>query len=130
MKRLLELFKKTTGQDAHEPCKPSDEYPYNEAPTQRYTEWLGGQIVLSPEPDEEVTIKSQNALIRAHLESGQTISPILALHLFGCARLAARIHDLRGQGLEILTKKPKKGKQYAIYELLKKQDEKESTAAN
>ena len=127
MKKLFDLFKKATGQDAYE---SSDAYPHNEVPTQRYTEWLGGQIVLAPEKEEELTVKSQNALIRAHLESGQTISPILALHLFGCARLAARIYDLRNQGLEILTTKPKKGKRYAIYELLKKQDEKESAAAN
>ena len=125
MKRLLNLFKRQTGQDAYE---PSDAYPHNEVPTKRYTEWLGGQIVLAPEKEEELTVKSQNALIRAHLESGQTISPILALHLFGCARLAARIYDLRGQGLEILTTKPKKGKRYAIYELLKKQDETQKTA--
>ena len=125
MKRLLNLFKRQTGQDAYE---PSDAYPHNEAPTHRYTEWLGGQIVLAPEKEEELTIKSQNAQIRQHLESGQTISPILALHLFGCARLAARIYDLRNQGLEILTTKPKKGKRYAIYELLKKQDETQKTA--
>jgi len=125
MKKLFDLFKKATGQDAYE---SSDAYPHNEVPTQRYTEWLGGQIVLAPEKEEELTVKSQNALIRAHLESGQTISPILALHLFGCARLAARIYDLRNQGLEILTTKPKKGKRYAIYELLKKQDETQKTA--
>jgi len=128
MKRLFDLFKKATGQEAYE---PSDAYPHNEVPTHRYTEWLGGQIVLAPEKEEENTIKSQNAQIRQHLESGQTISPILARHLFGCDRLAARIYDLRNQGLEIMTTKPKKGKQYAIYELLKKQDEtQESTAAN
>lgn len=40
-------------------------------------------------------MKSQNNLIRAHLESGQSITALEALRRFGCLRLSGRIHDLR-----------------------------------
>lgn len=46
-------------------------------------------------------ITSQNKAIRKHLESGKSITPLEALHSFGCFRLGARIHDLKAQGMKI-----------------------------
>ncbi len=37
---------------------------------------------------------SQNARIARHLKAGKSISPLRALDLFGCFRLASRIYDL------------------------------------
>ena len=44
---------------------------------------------------------SQAQAIRKHLEAGHTITPMQALSAYGCARLAARIYDLRSIGLKI-----------------------------
>lgn len=41
--------------------------------------------------------------IAAHLKAGMTITPDEALKQYGCGRLAARIYDLRQQGLDIHT---------------------------
>ena len=46
-------------------------------------------------------MKSQKDQILAHLKKGKTITPLEALKLFGCFRLAARIHDLRMDGHDI-----------------------------
>jgi len=37
---------------------------------------------------------SQNIEILKYLQAGNSITPLEALHLFGCFRLSARIHDL------------------------------------
>lgn len=55
--------------------------------------------------DNTKSSSSQNALIRAWLKAGKTLTSLEALNLFGCMRLASRIHDLREQGLNIGTKK-------------------------
>ena len=39
--------------------------------------------------------ESQNKVLRNHLESGKSISPLMALNKFGIYRLAARCFDLR-----------------------------------
>lgn len=44
---------------------------------------------------------SQNKKILGALMEGRHITPIHALNEFGCFRLAARVHDLRGQGFNI-----------------------------
>lgn len=41
------------------------------------------------------------SLIRAHLLRGESITPIEALNAYGCYRLAARISDLKSEGLNI-----------------------------
>lgn len=46
---------------------------------------------------------SQNGAIKHYLEEGGRLTPLDALHLFGCFRLAARIKDLRRLGLDIRT---------------------------
>lgn len=37
---------------------------------------------------------SQNKAILQHLQKGHSITPLEALHLYGCFRLSARIYDL------------------------------------
>ena len=61
---------------------------------------------------------SQNELIRQHLESGKTITPMKALHLFHCLRLAARVRDLKESGLAIRSQIiEQNGKHFAEYSL-------------
>lgn len=61
---------------------------------------------------------SQTDLIYNHLKTGKEISPMDALQLFGCFRLAARIKDLRDRGVSVETKEVRKnGKSYAVYRL-------------
>ena len=59
---------------------------------------------MNNNPNRESS-ESQCAKIRYWLESGNTLTSIEALQMFGCFRLASRIHDLREQGLNIGTKK-------------------------
>ena len=62
---------------------------------------------------------TQNQQIKSYLEKGKTITPIQALNKFGCFRLAARISDLRNDGLNIATKiVTKDGKTFASYRLI------------
>lgn len=44
---------------------------------------------------------NQAEAILAHLRSGRTLTPLQALDLYGCNRLAARIHDLKKAGYPI-----------------------------
>lgn len=46
-------------------------------------------------------IATQCAKVRAHLESGRSITPREALDLYRCMRLGARIYDLRKEGMDI-----------------------------
>ena len=62
---------------------------------------------------------SQTTQIQRHLEKGKSLTPIQALNKFGCFRLAARIADLRNDGMNIKTTivKLKNKKQIAKYTL-------------
>ena len=65
---------------------------------------------------------SQCAQIKSWLLEGKKLTSLEALNLFGCMRLASRIHDLRERGLDIHTEKIKvpSGKyvtQYSIKEI-------------
>ena len=61
---------------------------------------------------------TQNDSIRAHLQSGRSITPLDALRDYGCFRLAARIADLRREGLDIETATVQSnGKAYASYHI-------------
>ena len=63
-------------------------------------------------------MKTQKQQIEAYLNKGKSLTPIDALSKFGCFRLAARIADLRNEGLNIATKiVTKKGKSYASYSI-------------
>lgn len=44
---------------------------------------------------------SQNEAIADYLRSGKSINPMIALHKFHCFRLASRISDLKGKGMNI-----------------------------
>lgn len=61
---------------------------------------------------------SQNQMIKAALENGESLTPMDALRRFGCFRLGARIADLKAQGLKIITTMEKDGnKRFARYRL-------------
>jgi hypothetical protein len=61
---------------------------------------------------------TQNQQIKAYLSNGKSITPLDALSKFGCFRLAARISDLRKDGLKIVTKNVTiSGKTFASYKL-------------
>lgn len=61
---------------------------------------------------------SQDALILAHLQTGAEIDPLTALHKFGCFRLGARIHCLRGAGVAIDARMVRNGRKFhAVYKL-------------
>lgn len=64
-------------------------------------------------------MKTQKQQIQAYLQKGKTITPLQALNKFGCFRLAARIADLRNEGLNIATKNvTKDGKTFASYSII------------
>ena len=56
------------------------------------------QPTTHPEP---VTGTSQNAAILRYLQAGYGLTHLEAERLFGCARLAARVADLRAKGYTI-----------------------------
>lgn len=62
---------------------------------------------------------SQVQRILDHLKKGESITPMEALKLFGCFRLASRINELRDCGYDIETriKRTTNGKQIAEYTL-------------
>ena len=61
---------------------------------------------------------TQTEAIRRHLQQGSPITPLEALQEYGCFRLAARIDELRHEGLDIETlTQTRNGKRYAVYVL-------------
>jgi hypothetical protein len=62
---------------------------------------------------------SQAKQIADYLNKGRKLTPIQALEKFGCFRLAARIADLRNNGMSIVTKTIKldNNKQIAQYSI-------------
>ena len=48
---------------------------------------------------------TQKANVRAWLLKGRSITPLEALNRFGIFRLAAVVHELRDEGLNIITEK-------------------------
>lgn len=66
---------------------------------------------------------TQKTKILAHMLLHHAITPLDALKLYGCMRLASRICDLRKEGYIILKKKQQKGS-YATYYLEPGQREK------
>ena len=62
---------------------------------------------------------SQNQQIANYLIKGRKLTPIEALNKFGCFRLAARIADLRNDGMNIKTTivKLKNNKHIATYSM-------------
>lgn len=66
-----------------------------------------------------MTTDTQYKRIAAHLKGGNTITALEALSLFGCFRLASRIHDLRVAGYPIVVERIKtsNGKTVAQYRM-------------
>ena len=61
---------------------------------------------------------AQAKMIAEHLKAGNMITALEAFQKFGCLRLAARIADLRSEGLKIITSYiDHNGKRYACYKL-------------
>lgn len=62
---------------------------------------------------------TQNARLRAHLLERGSISPVEANAVHGITRLAARIYDLRAQGMTIdaAPRKDEAGHRYTRYSL-------------
>jgi hypothetical protein len=62
---------------------------------------------------------TQKEKIKKHLMKGKSLTAIQALNLFNCFRLAARIADLRNEGMKIYTENYmlKSGKVIAKYSL-------------
>ena len=61
---------------------------------------------------------SQEDAVMEHLLTGAELTPLEALQKFGCLRLAARIFDLRRQGVDIAERTVRKGrKSWAAYRL-------------
>jgi hypothetical protein len=68
----------------------------------------------------QTTYETQEKGVLAYLNTGKAITPIQALNLFGCFRLAAVIFRLRDKGLNIETRTIRQGrKSYASYKLIK-----------
>lgn len=65
----------------------------------------------------ERSIASQKALILAHLKAGHSLTSVQALYMFGSARLAARIADIKADGIEVKSEfvKLPNGKQVKRY---------------
>lgn len=75
---------------------------------------------------------TQKEQIRRYLETGYEVNHMIALKLFGCARLAARINDLRAEGVPIesrIVHNRINGKHYAVYSFRKVGPESEVQAA-
>ena len=61
---------------------------------------------------------TQNQQIENALRNGDVVTPLAALHRFGCLRLAGRIFDLRKKGLNIESVRDPIGK-FCRYRLIK-----------
>lgn len=59
------------------------------------------------------------AKLRAHFLSGRSLTQLEAIGLYGAFRLAARVHDLKAEGMKIETKMKEdpNGSPYAEYSL-------------
>lgn len=72
-------------------------------------------------PNEQSS-QSQCKMIAAWLMQGKSITSMEALNLFGCARLASRINDLKNRGMNIdkeMIVTPYTNKRVARYFLVK-----------
>jgi hypothetical protein len=68
---------------------------------------------------------TQNDTLLNHMMTGRSISPLEALGLYGVFRLAARVFELKGMGVDIqkVTKVDINGKQYAEYSINPNEEE-------
>lgn len=59
-------------------------------------------------------IETQKKQILEHLQGGHVVTPMRALHNYGCYRLSARIYDLRKEGHKIKTEMIKGMANYSL----------------
>lgn len=81
---------------------------------------MNNQMKTNINPNEE-SCSSQKARILEHMRTGNSITPVEALNLYGCFRLGARIADIKADGYLVHTemiKDPRTGKRYAQYSLV------------
>lgn len=73
---------------------------------------------------EKFSEPTQTDMILEYLKQGNSITPLEALHKFGCLRLGARIYDLKHLGHDIETQlsEVEGGKHIAEYRLIIKRD--------
>ena len=62
---------------------------------------------------------SQKDEILQYLQSGQGLTPRMALDRWGCFRLGARIYQLRRAGYNIVDERAEHGTPYSVYRLVK-----------
>ena len=61
---------------------------------------------------------TQNKMVLQHLQTGQSITALDSLRLYGVLRLAARVEELRKDGHTIITQSVRVGnKEFARYSL-------------
>jgi hypothetical protein len=83
----------------------------------------GAAMTWQPElmfaPAETHKRPTQATRILLYLKAGHRLTPLDALELFGCFRLAARVHELRREGWNITerTVETASGKRIAEYSL-------------
>lgn len=88
--------------------------------TAKFCPCCGGELQKEEQPAVEQQNEKrsiQRIMIKRHLLQHGSITPMDALQKFGCMRLAARISELREEGMHIRTDRPD-GDQYAIYRLI------------
>lgn len=79
-------------------------------------------VVDEPKKARKSKPKADNtkiAKLRAHFLSGKSLTQLEAIGLYGAFRLAARVHDLKADGMKIVTrmKEDPNGNPYAEYQL-------------
>jgi hypothetical protein len=76
-------------------------------------------VVEADEAEERNKRPTQAAFILGWLQLGKRVTPMLALQLWGCNRLAARIAELKAEGWTIRREmvEVKSGKRVAEYSL-------------
>jgi hypothetical protein len=77
------------------------------------------QPELTFAPAEKHKRPTQAGRILRYLQAGHRLTPLDALELFGCFRLAARVHELRREGWAIVerTVETASGKRIAEYSI-------------
>jgi hypothetical protein len=81
-------------------------------------DWVAANVIR-PAPKGKNAKPTQAKRILRFLQEGHRLTPLDALELFGCFRLAARVHELRREGWAIVerTVETASGKRIAEYSL-------------
>lgn len=75
--------------------------------------------VKKPRKTKPKATNTKIAKVRAHFISGRSLTQLEAIGLYGAFRLAARVHELKAEGMKIVTrmKEDPNGNPYAEYQL-------------